>query len=172
MFTGAAQRAGLTRLKPGAVIFQIFNRFFPLAERFQVEIVLVFVFVLRPALRQGSVEFCLLRLRLLYAFGVLAQTLAQQLMLFMQGEQPLAQRSRLGLLRYRRRNVIGAQRQGAGGSAVSFWRSAARRLVWAVSCCLSRVSCENCARQPAISWPHKRNRSWAASHCARSVSSA
>ncbi|VGP58540.1 hypothetical protein SB00610_02804 [Klebsiella quasipneumoniae subsp. similipneumoniae] len=67
MFTGAAQRAGLTRLKPGAVIFQIFNRFFPLAERFQVEIVLVFVFVLRPALRQGSVEFCLLRLRLLYS---------------------------------------------------------------------------------------------------------
>ena len=75
---------------------------------------LVFVFVLRPALRQGSVEFCLLRLRLLYAFGVLAQTLAQQLMLFMQGEQPLAQRSRLGLLRYRRRNVIGAQRQRTG----------------------------------------------------------
>ena len=46
MFTGAAQRAGLTRLKPGAVIFQIFNRFFPLAERLQVEIVLVFVFVI------------------------------------------------------------------------------------------------------------------------------
>ena len=114
VFTGAAQRTGLTRLEPVAVAFQVFNRFFPLAERLQVEIVLVFVFVLLPALRQGGVEFCLLRLRLLYAFGVLAQTLAQQLMLFMQGEQPLAQRSRLGLLRYRRRNVIGAQRQRAG----------------------------------------------------------
>jgi hypothetical protein len=62
---GAAQRAGLTRLKPGAVTFQIFNRFFPLAERLQVEIVLVFVFILLPALRQGGIEFCLLRLRLL-----------------------------------------------------------------------------------------------------------
>nr|MDQ6120020.1 hypothetical protein [Klebsiella pneumoniae subsp. pneumoniae] len=57
MFTGAAQRTGLTRLEPVAVAFQVFNRFFPLAERLQVEIVLVFVFILFPAQRQGSVKF-------------------------------------------------------------------------------------------------------------------
>ena len=109
MFTGSAQRAGLPRLKPGAVTFQIFNRFFPLAERLQVEIVLVFVFILFPAQRQGSVKFYLLRLRLLDAVGVLAQTLAQQLMLFMQGEQALAQRPRLRLLRHRRRDFLCGQ---------------------------------------------------------------
>lgn len=41
VFTGAAQRTGLTRLEPVAVAFRVFNRFFPLAERLQVEIVLV-----------------------------------------------------------------------------------------------------------------------------------
>ncbi len=45
---------------------------------------LVFVFILFPAQRQGGVKFYLLRLRLLDAVGVLAQTLAQQLMLLMQ----------------------------------------------------------------------------------------
>lgn len=84
VFTGAAQRTGLTRLEPVAVAFRVFNRFFPLAERLQVEIVLVFVFILFPAQRQGGVKFYLLRLRLLDAVGVLAQTLAQQLMLLMQ----------------------------------------------------------------------------------------
>lgn len=84
VFTGAAQRTGLTRLEPVAVAFRVFNRFFTLAERLQVEIVLVFVFILFPAQRQGSVKFYLLRLRLLDALGVLAQTLAQQLMLLMQ----------------------------------------------------------------------------------------
>ena len=75
---------------------------------------LVFVFILFPAQRQGSVKFYLLRLRLLDALGVLAQTLAQQLMLFMQGEQALAQRPRLGLLFYRCGNVIRAQGDRAG----------------------------------------------------------
>ncbi len=76
---------------------------------------LVFVFILFPAQRQGSVKFYLLRLRLLDAVGVLAQTLAQQLMLFMQGEQALAQqRPRLGLLFYRCGNVIRAQGERAG----------------------------------------------------------
>ncbi len=114
VFTGAAQRTGLTRLEPVAVAFQVFNRFFPLAERLQVEIVLVFVFILFPAQRQGSVKFYLLRLRLLDAVGVLAQTLAQQLMLLMQGDQALAQRPRLGLLFYRCGNVIRAQGERAG----------------------------------------------------------
>ena len=114
VFTGAAQRTGLTRLEPVAVAFQVFDRFFPLAERLQVEIVLVFVFILFPAQRQGSVKFYLLRLRLLDALGVLAQTLAQQLMLLMQGDQALAQRPRLGLLFYRCGNVIRAQGERAG----------------------------------------------------------
>jgi hypothetical protein len=170
------KRAGLTRLKPGAVIFQIFNCFFPLAERFQVEIVLVwqnstlpwrnagrstkkktstistwkrsasgkkqdYPWLLAKRIAQsldvhrsrtagrayppqagrGKLNATLAQRRAqykeknqhyldlkalcqreetikVYAFGVLAQTLAQQLMLFMQGEQPLAQRSRLGLL--------------------------------------------------------------------------
>ncbi len=114
VFTGAAQRTGLTRLEPVAVAFRVFNRFFPLAERLQVEIVLVFVFILFPAQRQGSVKFYLLRLRLLDAVGVLAQTLAQQLMLLMQGDQALAQRPRLGLLFYRCGNFICAQGERAG----------------------------------------------------------
>ena len=109
MFTGSAQRAGLPRLKPGAVTFQIFNRFFPLAERLQVEIVLVFVFILLPTLRQGGIEFCLLRLRLLDVLGALPQEFVQLLMLFMQGEQPLAQRPRLRLLRHRRRDFLCGQ---------------------------------------------------------------
>ncbi len=75
---------------------------------------LVFVFILFPAQRQGSVKFYLLRLRLLDAVGVLAQTLAQQLMLLMQGDQALTQRPRLGLLFYRCGNVIRAQGERAG----------------------------------------------------------
>ncbi len=64
--------------RAGRGSFRVFNRFFPLAERLQVEIVLVFVFILFPAQRQGGVKFYLLRLRLLDAVGVLAQTLAQR----------------------------------------------------------------------------------------------
>jgi hypothetical protein len=51
---GAVQRKKPALSRPESAL----PCFFPLAERFQVEIVLVFFFVLRPALRQGSVEFC------------------------------------------------------------------------------------------------------------------
>lgn len=66
-----------------------------------------------PAQRQGSVKFYLLRLRLLDALGVLAQTLAQQLMLLMQ-EIRRWRSDAVGLLFYRCGNVIRAQGERAG----------------------------------------------------------
>ena len=48
------------------------------------------------------------------ALDAALQTLAQQLMLLMQGDQALAQRPRLGLLFYRCGNVIRAQGERAG----------------------------------------------------------
>ncbi len=129
MFTGAAKRAGLPRLKPGAVTFQIFNRFFPLAERLQVEIVLVFVFILLPTLRQGGIEFCLLRLRLLDVLGALPQAFVQLLMLFMQESSRWRSGRDCVCCAIAAATSSADNDRALAGRALSFWRSAARRVV-------------------------------------------
>ena len=79
MLAGAAQRAGFACLKLRTVVLQVFNRRFTFAQGLQVQIVLVFLFVLLAAQRQRFIEFALLRLGFLYAFIALAQALLQRL---------------------------------------------------------------------------------------------
>ncbi len=86
---------------------------------------LVFVFVLLPALRRGGVEFCLLRLRLLYAFGVLAQTLAQQLMLFMKESSRWRSGRDWVCCAIAAATSSAVSDRGLAGRSASFWRSAA-----------------------------------------------
>ena len=92
-------------------MLQLLNCCFGFAQGFQVEIVLVFLFVLLAAQRQGFIEFILFGLRLLHAFTALAQALLQRLIAGMQRRQLLAQRAGPGLLLHGRTDLIRRQRQ-------------------------------------------------------------
>ncbi|MNN94206.1 hypothetical protein D3C81_2127900 [compost metagenome] len=56
MFRRAAQRAGLTRFQAGAVRFKILDQRFLFAQGFQIQIVLVFLFVLLASRSQGLIK--------------------------------------------------------------------------------------------------------------------
>ncbi len=100
MFGRSAEQAGFPGLQFGPIALQLFDLLFLLAQDFQIEIVLVFLFVLLAAQRQRFVEFCQLALRLLHAFVILAEALLQRLIAGMQGGQTLARRAGLVLQRH------------------------------------------------------------------------
>ena len=93
----AAERAGFAGLQRGAITFQRFNLFFLRAERFDIQVVLLLLFILQAARRQGLFQTGFLGFSFLLTVAIISQLFLQRLVASLQGGEALAHRAQLHL---------------------------------------------------------------------------